>query len=117
MIDSRRKLLTVALGECWHSNYISVDGKCYECGQKIHPLQLLLSRRTFATADDYEALREKVIIPHSEAFSEYVWDKWNCGDNSSDGPFSWWLKKSVKERNEIICDFGKEVLGWEGSDD
>jgi len=71
MNDSRRRLLTIALGECWHSNYISANGKCYECGKIISPVDVYQDRRTFTSADDYEALRVAVIVPYKTVFHEW----------------------------------------------
>jgi hypothetical protein len=51
------KLLTEKLlGECWHSNYISADSKCYECGAKINITDIFLKRKTFTTPSDQHAV-------------------------------------------------------------
>jgi hypothetical protein len=119
MIDARRKLLTEALGECWHEiAYTRANAFKCSCGEVFHHGEALEAKlhckklnRTFATADDYEALREKVIVPNAEKFVEYL-------ELRPDGVllfdrFAWWLTLSPEERNEIICDFGIDVLGWE----
>lgn len=113
MIDTRRKLLTEALGEKWHDYHLgnnSVLSSC-SCGLEGYAVRDICTKanRTFATTDDYEALREKVIKPNSELFSVFVWTKVDISMNQ----LKWWLTLSPEECNEIICNFGIVCLGWE----
>jgi len=113
MIDTRRKLLTEALGEKWHDYHLgnnSVLSSC-SCGLEGYAVRDICTKanRTFASADDYEALRVAVIVPNIEAF--HLWLKAKVPQQWFSG-FEWWLTMSPEERNEIICDFGIEVLGW-----
>lgn len=96
MIDSRRKLLTEALGEEW-------------CGDDLDG-QVNVLNRTFAHTDDYEALRIAVINEHISEFTNYTIRRQY---GNIDAAFNWWLTLTPKERNELICDFGIACLGWE----
>lgn len=104
MIDTRKRLLTEALGEEWVEPYKIWEGPFYVTKDR---------NRTFTTADDYEALRVAVIVPNVERFVGYLCDR---NDRYLFTPFStfvWWLTLSPEECTEIICNFGIEMLGWE----
>lgn len=121
MIDARRRLMTEALGECWHDIqgprfYKAIDDTpryiCKICGAGFDHVAFN-NNRTFASADDYEALRVAVIVPHSNHFSAWVKYKLNkirkgqcsVGDKIPNEPLEVWLTLSPEECNEIICDF------------
>lgn len=112
MIDIRRKLLTIALGECWHEwkriyypeGSDDYDTFCQTCGGVN--IGSGHNNRTFDKADDYEALREKVIVPNIGYFRRWMLENW------MDHAFNLVVVSSPEERNEIICDFGITCLGW-----
>ncbi|MEN6621448.1 MAG: hypothetical protein ABFD50_07875 [Smithella sp.] len=65
------------------------------------------ANRTFASADDWELVREKVVVPNLEAFSDYLWQKWlNIGPNGS-SCLMWFLTLSIEQRCQLVCDFIK----------
>jgi len=111
MTESDRKLLTLAIGECWHSDYVDKDGNCYKCGQNVFPVGFF-TRRTFTTGNDWEIALEKVVRPNSGAFSDYLWankpDTFWMKDF-----FEWFLTLTVEEYCQLVVEFGKERLGWE----
>lgn len=107
MIESRRKLLAEkGLGEKWTpiKGLLPLPDGTWIGKEDFN--------HTFADPDDYEALREKVVLPHLNKFTAYVWSGMDDGERQQDA-FAYWLTLSVEERNELICDFGVEVLGWE----
>jgi len=113
MIDSRRKLLTVALGECWHDYKLSQGrgiSTC-SCGNKGMSVWDICTKanRTFSDADDYEALREKVVRNNLNKFACYIWSGMDDGERQQDA-LAYWLTLSPEERNETICDFIKANL-------
>ena len=80
MTNLDQKILTQAIGECRHSNYISADGKCYDCGKKISACDIFISRRTFDSADDWNVVRVFLINNYHEAFSEYIRARYSIFD-------------------------------------
>lgn len=107
MTDEDRKLLTEACGECWHdvksSMYFCFPERCLSCGKLITSL----SRRTFATADDWELVREKVVVPTAGEFCSFLWSYWAL-NTSSKSFIIWFLTLSIEERCELAVDFIKE---------
>uniref|UniRef100_A0A6M3LT70 Uncharacterized protein n=1 Tax=viral metagenome TaxID=1070528 RepID=A0A6M3LT70_9ZZZZ len=61
MNDEGRRLLTEYMGECFHSNYLSEEGRCYDCKAKIDFTDIFLKRRTFTTGQDIYDLYRKMV--------------------------------------------------------
>lgn len=109
MNNPRRRLLTEALGEEWHDYHLgdyTVLSSC-SCGLEGFAVREICTKanRTFTSADDYEALREKVIVPNIIEFMTWMY--------AYDSGLFHWLTLTPEERCEVICDFGIAYLGWE----
>jgi len=129
MTESDRKLLTLACGECWHEFEFwnsGVSNICKHCRRWFHWKQedqdelRKQKDRTFTHADDWELVREKVIVLNLDMFVAWVKHQLHCirhsqcsvGDMIPKDALEVWLPLSVEERCQLACDFGKEVLGW-----
>lgn len=125
MNDTRRKLLTKALGEKWHEKVWEGDYLKCSCGLILHhkedfefALHIKKANRTFLTADDWELVLEKVVRPNSLEFISHVYKNWcePVWDDDFDNMtcfMEWFLTLSIGERCKLIHDFGMEVLKWQ----
>lgn len=99
MIDSQRKLLTEkGLGEKWKVSQSVFDGPFLIHNRDVN--------RTFTDPADYEALREKVILPNLYDFVDFI-----IVSNEIEA-LHWFLSLSVERRCETIYAFGTQKLGW-----
>ena len=112
MTESDRKLLTLACGECWHQlEYDRDEGYyfCNKCGDIPGNINRL--NRTFTHADDWELVREKVVLPNEHDFAFYCMDKYYYKSGRIfQELFEWFLSLSIEERCQLACDFIKANL-------
>ena len=107
MTESDRKLLTEACGLCWHEVEYQGDSFCCHCGEHYTTVQ----NHTFLTADDWELVLEKVVVPNKRLFNLYVDHKFRSGEwnalvhNATS--FEWFLTLSIKKRMELVVEFIK----------
>ena len=127
MTDNQKKLLTAALGETvapywwcekcqqelipervtWHET-------CVSCG---YPVVTRGGLRTFTTAQDWEDLREKVVVPNISACEDYIHYSISTKGDLTD--LEHWLTLSIEERCLLVHDFliymyeqGAEGFEW-----
>ena len=117
--ETKRKLLTKALGECWHDweneayhypKYIGsrmfMSAICKKCGEDLTE-QFGDFHRTFSTAADWELVRVNVVVPNLNAFCAYaahiVKSPIPYGDIVV--AFEWFLTLSPEECCNIAADF------------
>lgn len=101
MNENDRRILAKACGLCWHEIvYDSDDGHyfCQLCGDipewphNCHP--------TFATADDWELVRQLVVVPNQEAFVVFLWSE-------ETWPLNKWIALSCERKCQYAADFIK----------
>jgi len=112
LTESKCKLLTLAIGECWHerTEYVA-DGmmlRCLDCKSLLR-WDITTFRRTFDSGNDWELVLEKVVRPNIEEFYNNAWHSFKMSRTPS---LSWFLTLSIEERMELVVSFGKERLGW-----
>lgn len=126
LTESDRKLLTAAIGECWHEP----EWYCDRCQRVVQPAMVrfnethdgcggycsIKENRTFLTADDWELVLEKVVRPHVKAFNRWLegpyWDFRIAEISFLYAKLEWFLTLSIEERMELVIAFGRERLGW-----
>lgn len=110
MNELDRRILTKACGLCWHEPEDILDEhnmpcvKCKVCGEVVYYLHFTdrpycHENHTFTTADDWELVRQKVVVPNQEAFCEHL-------DKHGVWPIIW-FSLSSEDRNKIAADFIK----------
>jgi hypothetical protein len=109
MIESDRRILTKAIGEPWHGycDDVTRDGKyrMCKCGDAyiIRPENHV--NRTFATAQDWEDLLEKVVRPNVMAFETFLFKSFFQKDSLSLIYMEWFLSLFIEERCELVAEF------------
>lgn len=102
MNENDRRILTKACGLCWHewgqdkNDPEEAFPVCQKCNCRRYHVP---DNPTFTTADDWELVRVRVVVPNQEAFCEYL-DKHGV----------WmiiWFSLSSEDRNKISVDFIK----------
>ncbi len=66
LTEQDRKRLTEFLGECWHEEEVENDAQCKHCEYNVSGVEygsdyISDYNRTFATPDDFFALKEKLV--------------------------------------------------------
>ena len=111
LTKSNHKLLTLACGLCWHE---PINNSCNSIADRVityckHCLVENPTHHTFTSADDWELVLEKVIVPYKTAFHEWFKKKIeNCHYVSG---FEHWLTLSIEERMDLVVEFVEANLG------
>lgn len=105
-----RKKLTEFLGECWHTNYISEEGKCYDCKKKIDFINIF-NRRTFTTPDEQHAVFCKLVeTKRWNKFKDYFFENvWRFENNVCDYDWDVALFINPKRFCKLVNDYLKEI--------
>jgi hypothetical protein len=114
----RRRLQEQGLGELWHEDASNIYHPCSctcgaefgESGGALLPIHLFSENRTFAYAQDYEDLLDKVVRENVFEFTDYLI---SLHYGTVEVVLRWFLALSIEERCKLVHDFGVEVLGWE----
>jgi hypothetical protein len=111
LTESDLKLLTLAIGECWHE-YQEGGVLCVHCGRRKYTYTGD-GNRTFLTAEDWETVLQKVVRPNIIEFDIFL-QHWKLSLTST----MFWLLLSIEERIRLVVNFiranpelFKKVLG------
>lgn len=127
MTENDRKILTRACGLCWHEPEDILDEhnmpcvKCKVCGEVVYYLHFTdrpycHENPTFTTADDWELVRVKVIVPHIEDFSNHLY-RIGYDNIVINGEFVFVFTMSPIALCEVAADFIKarpDLFPWVG---
>jgi hypothetical protein len=124
MTDNDCRILAKACGLKWHG--LGLGGKC-SCGETIYSSRTNHWNCHFATPDDWELVRMKVVEGLNKdaaddltdfidsAFVDFI--NTNNGAPQFSDAFHWWITRTPKEQCQIAADFIKarpDLFPWVG---
>lgn len=104
--ETKRKLLTAACGLCWHEWESESSGMtCKVCGYRIAYHTTPPHNPTFASPEDWELVRVKVVVPNFNEFVAYIWKGQVDYTGGVHDAFAYWLTLPIEERCELVAEF------------
>lgn len=108
MNDTRRRMLTEYLDECWHEGGSDYYRTCVTCHRIHSNYELENERRTFTTSQDMVDLVKKMVERGDwRKFLRFTWESWP----GFEGEFTAWLITDPARTCELIAEWKEAEHG------